>query len=242
MQDIAVLASRVLTTEKRFNSVADNIANVNTSGYRKLDIDFKELVSKPQGHPTVSYVADRATYMDVGQGTFQNTGNPLDVAIAGNGYYAISVNGNTQYTRNGQFMLNSEGTLVTQDGYPVLDNSGAQIQVPQDAKGVDIAVDGTVSTDQGQLAPVGVYEFTAEQQNRFTRAGNTRFVANKSDTPTVVEQPTLKQGFIEGSNVNATEEMVNMQMVSKAYEESLKNLRNLEDLEQRVIRNIGAVN
>lgn len=242
MQDIAILASRVLTTQKQFTAVADNVANVNTNGFRKLEMDFREALSRPNGRASASYVSDRATYIDTAPGVFHASGNPLDVAIAGNGYFAVSVNGNTQYTRKGQFTLNSEGTLVTQDGNPVLDNSGAQIQIPQDAKYVNIAEDGTISTDQGQLAPLGVYEFTIEQQNRFSRAGSSQFVAGKGDMPTPMEAPTLRQGYTEASNVNATEEMVNMQSVSKAYENTLKMLSSVEDLEQRAIRNLGTAN
>jgi flagellar basal-body rod protein FlgF len=239
MQEIAVLASRVLTTQREFTAVADNVANVNTAGFRKLSLNFKEVMSKPGPAAGASYVADRSITMDQTMGTLQNTGNHLDFAINGSGFFAVDVNGATQYTRRGQFVLNSEGTLVTPEGYPVLDNSGAQIQFPQDAKNIQMAEDGTFSTEQGQLAQVGVYTFSPADVKLLQRAGNTNFIPRLGATPAVAEAPVLRQGYLESSNVNAVQEMVNMQNVSKAYENSLNLLRNVEDLEQRAIRTIG---
>lgn len=239
MQEIAVLASRVLTTQREFTAVADNVANVNTAGFRKLSLDFREVISKPSGKPTASYVADRAITLNQTQGSLTNTGNPLDFAISGKGFFAVDVGGTTQYTRRGQFVMNSEGVLTTPEGYPVLDNSGAQIQFQQDTKNIKIAEDGTISTEQGQLAQIGVYEFSEDGIKKLRRAGNTNFVPMFGAVPTAAETPIVRQGFIEASNVNPVEEMVNMQNASKAYENSLGLLRNVEDLEQRAIRTIG---
>lgn len=239
MQELAVLASRVLTTQKQFTAVADNVANVNTPGYRKLDMSFKEIVSRPQGKATASYVEDRAITFNPDQGTLQSTGNQLDIALGGPGFFAVSVGNATQYTRRGQFVLNSEGTLVTPEGNPVLDNAGAQIQFPEGTTTINVASDGTISTKDGQLAQLGVYVFTPEQESSLQRAGTTAFSAPGGVNPQVVETPTVRQGFIEASNVNAVEEMVSMQAVSKAYENSVNMMRNLEDLEQRTIRTLG---
>lgn len=241
MQELAILASRALSTERQYTAVADNVANVNTHGYRKLDLQFKEVVSRPQGHATASYVADRGIFVDYTPATMEQTGNPLHVALGGEGMLAVRVNGTVEYTRNGQMVLNGEGTLVTPQGYPVLDASNAEIQVPQDAKSFSIASDGTISTDQGILAQLGVFTFSKDDYQKLQRAGDTMYVPELGATATPVETPNVKQGFLEGSNVNPTQELVNMNTVSKAYENSLKLLKGMEDLEQQSIRTLGGI-
>lgn len=242
MQELAVLSSRVLTAQRQFNATADNIANVSTNGYRKLDMDFKETISRPRNHVTASYVEDRAVHVSADQGALNATGNPMDLAIGGEGFFAVRVNGTIQYTRRGQFILNNENTLVTPEGNPVLDNSGAEIQIPENTTQFSVGEDGTVSTEQGQLGQVGVYTFTPDDLKKLERAGNTAFVPMLGATAQVVEAPIIKQGFIEASNVNAVTEMVNMQSVTQAYENSVKLMKGLEDMESQAIRTLGSTN
>lgn len=240
MQEIAVLASRALTTQRMFTAVADNIANGTTAGYRKLEMDFKEVAGKGKGGAAgASYTQDRNISISPLSGVLQTTGNPFDVAITGEGYFAVDVNGAIQYTRRGQFMVNSEGVLVTPEGNRVLDNSNAPIQFPEGVKTVNIALDGTISTEEGQLAKIGVFRFSPEQESKLQRTGNTGFATIDGSAPTAIEYPTVRQGAFEGSNVNAVEEMVNMQTVSKAYENTISLLGSLNDLESRAIRNLG---
>jgi flagellar basal-body rod protein FlgF len=240
MQEIAVLASRALTTQRMFNAVADNIANGTTAGYRKLEMDFKEVSGRGKGgQPGASYTQDRSMGISTLSGVLQSTGNPLDVAITGPGYFAVDVGGSTQYTRRGQFLVNTEGLLVTPEGNPVLDNSNAPIQFPEGIKNITIALDGTISTEEGQLAKIGVFAFTPEQESALQRTGNTGFATVDGSAPTALEYPTVHQGAYESSNVNAVEEMVNMQLVSKAYENTITLLGSLNDLESRAIRNLG---
>lgn len=236
MQELAVLASRAMTTQRKFDAVADNIANINTDGYRRKDYEFRELVSRPQGHPTASYVADRGILMDYSSGVFTETGNPFNAAIAGEGFFAVEVDGTTQYTRRGHFMMASDGTLVTPEGYPVLDNAGGPIQLPADTRQVIIARDGTLSTEQGQLSRLGVYTFDADELNQLQRAGATSFIPQFGATAEPVENPVVHQGKIEASNVSPVMEMITMQDAARAYQSSLRNLRSLEDLEERAIR------
>ena len=240
MQELAVLASRVMTKQREFTAVADNVANVNTQGFRKLQMEFRETVSRPRAHATASYVEDRALRVSQVQGGLETTGNPLDMAINGEGFFAIDVNGTTQYTRHGQFVVNAEGTLTTPEGYDVLDGAGQPIQVPVGATDVKLSEDGTFSTaDGGQFAQVGVFTFSADDLPKLERAGNTAFVPMLGATPLAMEAPRLKQGALESSNVNAVQEMVTMQDVSRAYENSIRMMKSLEDLESRAIRSLS---
>lgn len=238
MQEIAVLASRAITTQKWFTSIADNVANANTDGYRKVGMEFKEVISRPQGAPTASYVGDRAAWVNYNSGVLQETGNPLNVALGNEGLFAINVNGTVQYTRRGHFLMNTEGTVVTPEGNPLLDIALGEIQIPAGTQDILIAPDGTLSTEQGQLAQIGVFTFAPEDRGMLRRAGSTSFVPEGVNA-LPVENPQVIQGKVEASNVNAVEEMVTMQQVSRAYQSALRNLRSVEDLEERAIRNLG---
>lgn len=239
MQELAVLASRVMTKQREFTAVADNVANVNTQGFRKLEMEFRETISRPRAHATASYVEDRALHVSQAQGGMEKTGNQLDMAISGEGFFGIDVDGTRQYTRRGQFLVNAEGTLVTPEGYGVLDGAGQPIQVPVGAADIKLGEDGTLSTAEGgQFAQVGVFTFSKEDLPKLERAGNTAFVPMLGATAVPMEGARLKQGVLESSNVNAVQEMVNMQNVSRAYESSIRMMKSLEDLESRAIRNL----
>lgn len=247
MQELAVLASRTLTTQRQFTAIADNVANVNTHGFRKLEMNFREVISRPGGRPTASYVADRALLLSQENGVHESTGNPLDVALSGEGFFAIQVNGTTQYTRRGQFALANDGTLVTPEGNPVLDNAGAPIQLPPETRNIKIAIDGTLSSEQGQLAQIGVFQFSPADLKLLQRAGASAFVPTQGAAATPIDfavpgASQLRQGFLEASNVNAVQEMVDMETVSRAYQQSLTLANSLEQLEQRAIRTLSGNN
>src|SRR6218665_1934743 len=102
MQELAVLASGALATQRQFTAISDNIANANTDGFKKLEMQFKETVSRPHGHPTSSYVEDRGLVIDYASGDLRRTGNPMDLAIGGEGFFAVQGTDGVQYTRRGQ--------------------------------------------------------------------------------------------------------------------------------------------
>ncbi|PIZ31667.1 MAG: flagellar basal-body rod protein FlgF [Alphaproteobacteria bacterium CG_4_10_14_0_8_um_filter_53_9] len=239
MQELAVLAASAMATQRRFTAVADNIANANTDGYRKIDVQFKEIISRPNGHSTASYVEDRGLVVDFSGGSLRRTGNPMDVALGSEGFFAVQTEGgDIRYTRRGAFVVNSEGELTTPQGLPVLDNANAPIQIPQNSGVLAIARDGTISTREGQIAQIGVFTFSKEDQNQLLREGDGTFTATQGGA-NVAESPMIMQGFVESSNVNAVKEMTDMQMVSKAYQRSLTLMRGIEQIEQRAIRTLG---
>ncbi len=238
MQELAVLAARTMGMQRQFTTIADNVANVNTHGYKRLDLQFKEVVSRPMAHATGSYVADRSLSIDYTTGSMETTNNPLDVAIAGDGFFAVQVGNTTAYTRRGQFLLNGDGQVVTPTGNAVLDNAGQPIQVPEDAKFLNISSDGTISTDQGILARLGVFSFSQQDLGKLQRAGDSNFIPRDGAAATAIDVPTVKQGMLESSNVNAVQEMTNMEQVCRAYQNSLKLMQGLEDMESQAIRSL----
>src|SRR5690606_8563785 len=141
-------------------------------------------------------------------GSIRRTGNPLDAAISGEGFFAIQGVGEVTYSRRGQFVLDQNGTLVTPSGEPVLDNAYAPIQVPETATFVAISRDGTVATDEGQIGQLGVFGFSDEGKRMLQRAGNGGYIPAGAP-PVPLETPNVLQGFLESSNVNAVEEMTN---------------------------------
>lgn len=241
MQEISILAGRALTTQRKFTAMADNIANANTDGYRRKDYEFKEVVSRPLGHPTASYVADRGIVLDFQDGVFSDTGNPLNAAISGKGFFAISVEGETQYTRRGHFVMGNDGTLMTPEGYPVLDAAQGPLQLPADARDIVIARDGTISTEQGQVGQLGIFQFQDDELPSLTRMGNVAFGAPEGIVPTQAEDAVVLQGKVEASNVDPIKESVTLQDASRAYQSSLRLLQGSEQLEERTIRTLGGV-
>lgn len=242
MQELAVLASGALAAQRRFTVIADNLANINSAGFRRLRPDFQEVVSGQSrvGKNTgASYVADRGLLLDTAQGAFQRTNNPFDLAIGGDGYFAIDVNGTTQYTRRGQFVENAEGQVVTPEGYALLDNSFAPFQLPTDASQFRVASDGTLSTEQGTIGQIGVFSFAPSQLKNLVRAGGSNFVAAGGANPTVIDTPVVHQGMLESSNVNPVQEMVDMNAASQAYQNSLRLLQGLENVETNAIQTLG---
>ncbi|MFZ2587700.1 MAG: flagellar hook-basal body complex protein [Alphaproteobacteria bacterium] len=238
MQEISILTARALATQRKFTAMADNIANANTDGYRRKDYEFKEVVSRPLGHPTASYVADRSMVIDYNAGVLAESGSPTNAAIAGKGFFAIDVNGETQYTRRGHFVVANDGTLMTPEGYPVLDIAQGPIQLPAGVRDIIIARDGTLATEQGQVAQIGVFEFQDDELQSLQRTGNVAFTAGGA-TPVPSANPTVIQGKIEASNVDPVKESVMLQDASRAYQTSLKLLQSSEQLQERAIRTLG---
>lgn len=164
--------SRQVALKRELDVVANNIANVNTSGFKADGTVFEEFIGrvarsdKMTNHDRqVSFVRDRATWIDFSQGTMERTGNPTDVAINGKGFFAVQTPAGERYTRNGGFLINNTGQLVTSEGHPVLGENGPIQFQPNDIQ-IKISGDGTVSVavagtpgqeaQRGKLRMVGI--------------------------------------------------------------------------------------
>jgi flagellar basal-body rod protein FlgG len=234
--------------------ISNNLANVQTSGFKRSRVDFQDLVyeilqapgaSSAQGQEIPSgfqvghgsrAVATQRLFI---KGDLQQTGNNLDLAIEGDGFFQILLpSGDTAYTRSGAFKKNSQGQLVTSDGFAVQ----PQITIPQNAISVSIGVDGAVSVVQaGQAQPqtVGTIELV-----RFINPaglhsqGRNLFLPTQASGDAIPGTPgsdglgTLLQGFVEGSNVNVVEEMVGMIVTQRAYEINSRAIRTADEMMQ----------
>jgi flagellar basal-body rod protein FlgF len=212
--DIAssVAASRLVAQQRAMDVVAGNVANSNTPGYRAERVQFADWLSSqsgadtPPGGKTIAYTQDRATWRDQQAGTLTHTGNPFDLALSGDGYFTVNTARGPRLTRDGRFGPMPDGTIADGSGNAVLDNNGQPIQLgPTDTR-ITIAGDGTVSSQNGQLAKIGVVRPSDAMQ--LTAEGGTLF--RSGSTTAAVPGPGVVQGAVEGSNVQPVTEITRM--------------------------------
>lgn len=236
--------SRQIALQEQMDTVANNIANLNTPGYRQHNMVFLEYLNRQRnaekaGNDSISMVHDYGLFMNTDNGPLRRTENPLDVALQGPGFFGIQApDGSVQYTRAGNFQLNGNRELVNGSGQLVADAAGGTIAIPEDAREIIIARDGTVSTDQGELAQIMVVEF--ENPQDLVAQGNGLF---KTDAPAnPAENTTVLQGMVEDSNVNAVLEMTRMIDVSRAYQSTHRMLQNEHERQRSMIQTLTKTN
>lgn len=210
--------SRAQTLQTAMDLTSNNIANMDTPGYRGQNPLFIEYLSKPQGktetNDPISMVYDYGQYQSTKPGPLQRTGNPTDVALSGPGFFGVQTKDGVQYTRAGNFALNASGQLVTPSGLLVAGQGGGPITIPRDATEIKISEDGTISTDQGQIGQIGVTEFDNLQDLEPT--GDNLYKAAKGGKPAT--ETKVMQGMVEGSNVQPVIEMTRMVGILREYQ------------------------
>ena len=235
--------SRQRALQEQMDIVANNIANLNTPGYRQNNMVFLEYLARQRnaekaGNDSISMVHDYGQFMNTENGPLRRTENPLDVALQGPGFFGIQTPDGVQYSRAGNFQLNGNRELVTGSGMLVADAAGGTIAIPEDATEIIIARDGTVSTNQGELAQIMVVEF--ENPQDLVAQGNGLY---KNATPgNPAENTTVLQGMVESSNVNAVLEMTRMIDVSRAYQSAQRMLQNEHERQRGMIQTLTKTN
>lgn len=233
--------SRQMSLQRQLDVVANNIANINSTGFKAEAILFEEYImpvaadrSFPGGSQQLSYVQDWATMHDLNQGAMVQTGNPLDIALSGEGFLTVQGPEGIRYTRNGALEINNQGQLVTQNGFPVLSDGGAPITFDAEETDIVITADGEISSSAGNKGRLGVVEFANAQE--LTRTGDTMFAGG---TPIPAQATAVVQGALERSNVSGVAEMSEMIRVTRAYT-SLADLMNKQDeLRRTAIQRLG---
>jgi flagellar basal-body rod protein FlgF len=242
--------SRQMTLERQLDVVANNVANVNTSGYKADSSLFEEFLKSGAREDnflgrdrSVSYVQDRATFRDFSQGPSEQTKNPLDVAIDGAGFLVVQTAAGERYTRDGGLQMNNTGQLVTAAGNPVLGTSGPIVFQPTDHD-INVSPDGTVTVLEGSSrtdsirGKLRLVSFPDAQ--KLLKEGLNLYASDEGSA-----QPDLKsqirQGFIEKSNVNAVAEMSRMIEVTRAYTQISTLLQQQSDLHKTAIQQLADV-
>jgi flagellar basal-body rod protein FlgF len=211
---LLIALSRQTVMERHMETIANNIANVSTSGFKGEQLMFVEFLAQNTEGEEVSYVQDLAIVRDFGEGEFVTTSSPLDVAIHGKGWFVIDTPDRQAYTRNGHFSLNEQGQMVTSGGHPVLDATGAPIVFGPNETGIKISGDGTISTAAGVKGQLDVVIF--EDEKALDKASESLFVTDA--VPSKALDAKIVQGMIEGSNVKPVVEITNMIWAMRSYQ------------------------
>lgn len=197
-------------------AVANNVANISTTGFRREGVVFSEYVKALETDPSLSMATANVRATSMEQGALIQTGGVFDLAIEGAGFFQVEgPEGEPLLTRAGAFSRSTDGELVTQGGLRLLDAGGAPIFVPADARSVKLAPDGTLTADGRPLTQIGLWQPT--DPTDLSHRDGVLFAAPGGTEP-VVEGATILQGFLEGSNVNAISEIARMIEVQHAYE------------------------
>ena len=245
IRGIYTAASGMLAETTRADTIANNLANGNTAGYKKdvaISKDFASLLIQrindgPEapviGSLGVGTLIDEiATIHDTS--SMRSTGNQLDFAIEGRGYFAVQTPAGIRYTKNGTFTRNAQGQLVTNDGYQVLGTNGP-IQLPDGS--INVNNNGQISIDGANVETFRVIEFANERE--LLKEGSSLFRAPDNGTASTTSK--VEQGYLEQSNVNIVSEMVNLISGYRAYELNSKTVQTHDELLNKVVNDVGKV-
>lgn len=203
--------------------IAHNVANMNTTGFKAERVMFVDhLVRNPSGdrsvEPDLSFVRDVATVRDLSAGPLRQTGNPLDLAIDGEGFFVVQTPEGDRYTRNGRLRMDDTGQVVTEHGMPLLTSGGQPVVVSASDTEITVSGDGTVASENGVLGRLRVVRFDNPQTLRMVGGG----LMASEGVPQEVDAPGIVQGTLEGSNVESIVEMQRMIEVHRAYDKTQK--------------------
>jgi len=245
METTAYIAlSRQGVLRREMSSIANNLANMNTTAFKGERMMFVDHLSRSKSGDFIAdqrlaFVRDVASYNDFNEGPIEQTSNDLDVAIHGEGYFAVQApDGTEQYTRNGSFRMDNGGQLVTQSGLPVLTDAGTPIFFAPEDTTITIAGDGTISTENGQIGKLNVVTFQ-DPYNLDRQPGGLystdQLPINKLDAQVV-------QGSLEGSNIEGILEMTRMIEVNRSYNRAQKLMDKEDERIRKVIRELVSPN
>ncbi len=214
--------------------VANNIANLSTTGFRREGVVFEEYIAKFGDGPSLSMANGDARVVDLSQGGISQTGAVFDLAIQGEGFFQIQTPSGPQLTRAGSFTPSPTGELLSADGYGLLDEGGAPVVIPAGAASVSISKDGTMSADGTAVGKIGLWA-PSDPLSLQHQAG-TMFSASALEP---VEGGQMLQGFLEDSNVNPVSEIARMIEVQRAYELGASFLDQEDKRMRGVIETLG---
>jgi len=247
MENTSYIAlSGQIAQQRKLDVLSNNLANMNTPGFKSANPMFLQYVEKIKDQPfrdinqrRMTMVSDYGTYTNFRQGSFIQTGNQLDMALNGPGFFAIDL-GNQQkaYTRDGSFTLDSNRQLVNSAGMPVLDANDNPIVFPAGDHQFRIADDGTVSSETGVLGQIKVVRF--DRQQFMDQVGNGLLI---TEEPELANDGTqIKQGLIEASNVDAITSMTDLIEINRAYQAANNLIQQEDDRMDRAIRKLSGTN
>lgn len=226
-----VALSRMDVLQRRMNTIASNLANMTTNGYRSEAHRFDQYVEDVGTGPDIAFVTSEEIYRDFSEGPIEITGNALDFAISGDGFFSVLTPSGVRFTRDGHFELNDIGELVTSAGLPVADAGGAPIVLPQGQRDITVAEDGTITANGAVLGQLQISRF--EQPETLVFEGGGLFRAPQA--PLADDQGKIVQGALERSNVQPLIEVTRMMETVRAFEGTQRLIDVDNDMERKVI-------
>ena len=236
--------SRQMVLKREMDIVANNIANADTNGFKVESLMTKEVPGPPaftlEGPRPIKFVGDDGVARDFGQGSLRRTDAPFDVAVDGKGFFKVTTKAGDRFTRDGHFRLDDNGNLTTQSGDPVADDGGGQIVLDPLKGEVTVASDGTVSQGTDRVAKIGVFQFAS--LGALEKTGDNYYKNSSNQQPTAATDAKVRQGMLEGSNVNSILEITRMIEVSRAYEQTTQMMSSQADLSRNSVARLGRIN
>lgn len=228
--DNAISSSLAGLTEQ-YRTITQNLAAGSATGYKRRRTAFSQALAnqvQANGIAPSGPAINTRTAIDFSQGSFTNTGNGLDMAIDGKGFFTIDTPSGPVYTRSGSFALNQQGQLVDSIGRTVAGASGPIVIPPTvSLSQISVASGGEVFAAGQSVGKLKIVEFARPQL--LQEAGNNHFKTPAGVSPSPVKDPRVRQGYQESSNVNVVEELVNLITVTKMYEANLKNVQSQDE-------------
>ncbi|MBN1536726.1 MAG: flagellar hook-basal body protein [Anaerolineales bacterium] len=249
IKGIYAAASAMVANLNRQSTLSHNIANMDTPGFKQILISLDDFMDTSVLLPqSSSHTATNSKYIgelglgtqtdqektDFSQGGLRETGEELDFAINGEGFFRVMTPDGERYTRDGRFVRDIDGNLVTVDGYKVLDESGAEINIPLGT--VSVVADGTLQVDGTDAGKIGIASFVDPQAELTRDIGNT-FIADGA--PTGEEFGSIQQGYLEMSNANSADLMTQMVAVARAYEAAQQLVSTQDELLSKTMSYLG---
>lgn len=233
-----VALSGQVALQKRLDTIANNIANANTGGYRAEEVSFSTILSRAGATPT-AFATSGESYISRRTGDLTNTGNPLDIAVQGDGWLALRTPAGVAYTRDGRLHMDADGALVSVNNYPILDAGGAGVLLDPSAGPPTITQDGMIQQNGRRIGAIGLFSISSSAQ--LSRNDNSSILTDQPASPILdFSSNGVLQGMSEGSNVNPILEMTKMIAVSRAFEGAGNAIQSSETTMQDAIKTLGA--
>ena len=231
-----IALSRLMSQQRAMDVVANNIANADTPGYKTQHVQFSDWLLRTEepsegGEGTLAFTQDRATWRDSSAGALTHTGEPLDLALGGTGYFQVQTGNGIRLTRAGRFAIQSDGTVGDSAGNPLLDDRGTPIRIGANDRQITVSANGTIQTENGTLGKIGVV--TPDDENHLVPEGSHLL---RADTPTnPLGQPQIVQGALESSNVQPITEMTRMMQMEREFQFMTQFVQSESDRQQSAI-------
>lgn len=239
--------------EIRLEALANNIANINTAGFKEDKIFSIEEIEisgdNDSAESTGSYLTENSTlelpvgtYVNFSQGPMIQTGNTLDLAIVGEGFFCVMTPDGKQYTRDGKFTINNDDVIVNQEGYPVL-GTGGEISIDGNnfsADEISIDEEGNIYQGESEIDTLRIESF--DDLGSLKKVGETLFATNNDGVSgDIAEEVSIRQGFLEQSNVETIRAMTEMIEVLRGYEAYQKALKTIDQIDSKAINEVGSI-